>query len=337
MISSLININWEELEGIIQEPNITDIQVINNEIWVTDLHKGTYLSEQEMNESNITRIIHNLATNMNDEFNISNPILDASTDELRINAIHPSISKNGLSVSIRKTPPKAILNPDMMINSKYIEKDVLELIEKLVNARCNIIISGETGSGKTELLKYLAKQTPIKDRIITIEDTLEVRLKELESKRNIVSLKSSDSVSYKDLIKASLRQNPKWIMVSEARGEEVNEMLSAVSTGHSILTTVHSPQATQIPTRLMVLMGNNGRTQEQNLRNVHELLDIGIQIQLSETKEGVKRKVVQVVEFFNEGNEQKVNVLYDYFLNKPLSSVRSEKINFKLELAKGEE
>ena len=117
------------------------------------------------------------------------------------------------------------------------------------------IITGETGSGKTEFIKYLAAHTKENEKIITIEDTLELHLDKIFPHRDIVAMKTNNKASYSDVLVTSMRQNPRWILLSEVRSAEaVMAVRNSISSGHNILSTIHADKASSIPNRLYSLL-----------------------------------------------------------------------------------
>lgn len=164
--------------------------------------------------------------------------------ELRLNFVHESIATNGICCVIRKTPAKIRLNKDKLINEKYVTEDLHDFLMTCVEGHCNIIVSGETGSGKTELVKYLASHTKENEKIITIEDTLELHLDKIFPHRDIVAMKTNNIASYSDVLVTCMRQNPRWILLSEVRSAEaVTAVRNSISSGHNIISTIHSDRA----------------------------------------------------------------------------------------------
>jgi len=166
-----------------------------------------------------------------------------------VNAVHRSVSPFGTTLALRFSESKLVLNYQNF--SDFAPPNVLNLLEAMVKTRGNIVISGETGSGKTELQKFLTGFIPFEEKIVLIEDTADSRLKEIYPEKDINSWISSEIVSFTDLIKAALRNNPTWIILSETRGKEAYEMLQAVLSGHKMITTLHAVDVRAIPKRFV--------------------------------------------------------------------------------------
>ena len=253
------------------------------------------------------------ANNMGKSFNMANPFLDAESAELRMNFVHDSIARNGIAVLIRKTPAKIRLEKDKIIKEDYIRLDIHDFLLKCVEGHCNILVSGETGSGKTEFIKYLAAHTKVDEKIITIEDTLELHLDKIFPQRDIVAMKTNNIASYADVLVTCMRQNPRWILLSEVRSAEaVMAVRDSISSGHNILSTIHAEKAESIPSRLYSLL-ESSIDMDQFLRSIHRYVQLGVHIKGYYSKElqRFKREVAEVVEFYvDDNNKAGYRILY---------------------------
>lgn len=288
-------LNFGYLEPWIQDDRITDINYNSRQCWVDHLDKGRYPIEPFDAHEFMTALAFKIANFVNLPFNINSPILEAETRELRISLLHQSVSRSGLSLSIRKTPATLRLDEEQLM--VYAPKWVGELLKAAVASHANVLISGLPGSGKTELVKYLMTVIPSYERVITIEDTLELRYGEIHPHKDHVSIKVSDRFSYEAAIKAALRQRPDWICVSEVRGREVLQLLQSSSTGASVLSTVHAENAHSIPQRLMHMMPDIDLTSQAMMALIHSAIDIGVHLEVTTTPEGIKRTIREVVFF----------------------------------------
>ena len=146
-----------KLYPYVTDPNVTDIRWNGRALWIEDLYKGRFKTEDVLDESFLKIMTQRIATLQNVNFNASESSLEASTDQLRIHAIHPFRTGEGKTIlAIRKTPTVARITDESMIETKYADEKVRELLGALVRAHCSGIIIGDTGAGKTELEKYLA-------------------------------------------------------------------------------------------------------------------------------------------------------------------------------------
>lgn len=316
-------IDFGPLKEFLEEDNVTDISYSNGgQVWLKTLDKGVYRVERpEINNALMEKLAFQCSNVMGKTFNMAHPFLDAESAELRLNFVHESISTNGICCVIRKTPAKIRLNKDKLINEKYVTENLHDFLMTCVEGHCNIIVSGETGSGKTELVKYLASHTKENEKIITIEDTLELHLDKIFPHRDIVAMKTNNIASYSDVLVTCMRQNPRWILLSEVRSAEaVTAVRNSISSGHNIISTIHSDRALNIPMRLYSLL-ENSQDIDQFLGSIHRYVQIGIHVKGYMSKElgRFQREIVEVVEFFVDENGAGSNILFKKSLDGKFS------------------
>lgn len=303
------------LKEYLEDDNITDISYSNGgQVWIKSLDKGVYqVQRPEINNAFMEKLAFQCANVMGKTFNMAHPFLDSESAELRMNFVHDSIATNGIACVIRKTPAKIRLNKTKLINEQYVSEDLHDFLIKCVDGHCNIIVSGETGSGKTELVKYLASYTKENEKLITIEDTLELHLDRIFPHRDIVAMKTSNIASYSDVLVTCMRQNPKWILLSEVRSAEaVMAVRNSISSGHNILSTIHSDKASSIPMRMYSLLESNIDI-DQFLKSIHRYVQIGVHVKgyFSKTLNRFQREIIEVVEFYvDDDNVAQSNVIY---------------------------
>ena len=308
-------VDFGPLQTFLDNDDITDISYSNGgQVWLKTLSKGVYRVENTgIDNALIEKIAFQCANTMGKSFNMANPFLDAESAELRLNFVHDSIARNGVALLMRKTPAKIRLQKDKIIAEDYIRLDIHDFLLKCVEGHCNILVSGETGSGKTEFVKYLAAHTKENEKLITIEDTLELHLDRIFPTRDIVAMKTNNIASYSDVLVTCMRQNPRWILLSEVRSAEaVMAVRNSISSGHNILSTIHADKAASIPNRLYSLLESNIDL-EQFLRSIHRYVQIGVHIKgyYSPERQKFHREIAEVVEFYvTEDNEPKSNTLY---------------------------
>lgn len=299
----------------LQNDDITDISYSNGgQIHLKTLSRGIFRIENPViNNAFMEKLAFQCANVMGTTFNMAHPFLDAESAELRLNFVHDSIAKNGIACVIRKTPAKIRLEKNKLLEQKYVDLDIHDFLIKCVLGHCNIIVCGETGSGKTEFVKYLAAHTKEDEKLITIEDTLELHLDRIFPHRDIVAMKTNNIASYSDVLVTCMRQNPKWILLSEVRSAEaVLAVRNSISSGHYILSTIHADKASSIPNRMYSLLETN-QDIEQFLKSIYRYIQIGVYIRGYQDKETKKfvREIAEVTEFYvTEDNEAKYNVIY---------------------------
>ena len=309
-------VDFGPLTQFLSNDDVTDISYSNGgQVWLKTLSKGVYRVENTgIDNALMEKIAFQCANSMGKSFNMANPFLDAESAELRMNFVHDSIARNGIAVLIRKTPAKIRLQKEKIIQEDYIRLDIHDFLLKCVEGHCNILVSGETGSGKTEFIKYLAAHTKTNEKIITIEDTLELHLDKIFPQRDIVAMKTNNIASYSDVLVTCMRQNPRWILLSEVRSAEaVMAVRNSISSGHNILSTIHADKAESIPSRLYSLLESNIDL-EQFLRSIHRYVQLGVHIKgyYSTKYQRFHREVSEVTEFYvtRDKNEAKSQIIY---------------------------
>lgn len=309
------SIDFGPIKDYLVNDDITDISYSNGgQIWLKTLSRGIFRVENpNINNTFMEKLAFQCANVMGSTFNMAHPFLDAESAELRMNFVHDSIAKNGVACVIRKTPAKIRLVKEKLLEQKYVDLDVLDFLIKCVHGHCNIIVSGETGSGKTEFVKYLASHIKENEKMITIEDTLELHLDRIFPHRDIVAMKTNNIASYTDVLVTCMRQNPKWILLSEVRSAEaVLAVRNSISSGHYILSTIHADKAVSIPNRMYSLLETN-QDIEQFLKSIYRYIQIGVYVRGYQDKVSGRfiREIAEVVEFYvNEDNEAKYNIIY---------------------------
>lgn len=308
-------LDFGPLKEFLGDDNVTDISYSNNgQVWLKTLDKGVYKVERpEINNPLMEKLAFQCSNVMGKTFNMAHPFLDAESAELRMNFVHESIATNGIACVIRKTPAKIRLNKNKLLTEKYCTIQVHDFLMKAVEGHCNILVNGETGSGKTELVKYLASHTKENEKIITIEDTLELHLDKIYPHRDIVAMKTNNIASYSDVLVTCMRQNPKWILLSEVRSAEaVMAVRNSISSGHNILSTIHADKASSVPMRLYSLLESNQDVQ-QFLSTIHRYVQLAVCVKGYMSKElgRFQREIIEVCEFYvDENNNPCSNIIY---------------------------
>ena len=251
------------LQELLEDEDITEIMVNGVSNIFYEKYGKIYKSEKQFSsKEKLDDIIQQIAGSNNRMVNLSNPIVDTRLEDgSRVNIVLSPVAIDGAAISIRKFPKKPYEMVDL-INIQAISKEAAEFLQKLVEAKYNIFVSGGTGSGKTTFLNALSQFISREERIITIEDSAELQLID---KPNLVRLETRNAsvegmteISIRDLIRAALRMRPSMIIVGECRGAEALDVLQAMNTGHDgSLSTGHANSCKDMIARLetMVLMG----------------------------------------------------------------------------------
>ena len=304
-------LDFGPLKPLLDNDDITDISYDNNgQIWIRSLTQGSMRVEVAgATPEFIEKLAFQCSNVMGTTFNNAKPFLDAESAELRMNFVHQSIATNGIALVIRKTPAKIRLEKEKLMKEDYFTQDIHDFLIKCVEGHCNIMVAGETGSGKTEFVKYLASHTKVNEKIITIEDTLELHLDKIFPQRDIVAMKTNNVASYSDVLVTCMRQNPKWILLSEVRSAEaVSAVRNSISSGHNILSTIHADKASAIPYRLYSLMETDLDV-NQFLSTIYRYIQLGVHIKAYYSKQYGKfhRELDEVTEFYVDDNQKPIS------------------------------
>ena len=308
------------LTEFLNDDDVTDISYSNSgQVWLKTLSKGVYQVERpDINNAFMEKLAFQCSNVMGRTFNMAHPFLDAESAELRMNFVHDSIATNGVACLIRKTPAKIRLNKDKLLSEQYITEQMHDFLIKCVWGHCNIMVAGETGSGKTELIKYLASRTKEDEKIISIEDTLELHLDRIFPHRDIVAMKTNNIASYSEALVACMRQNPIWILLAEVRSAEaVMAVRNSISSGHHVMSTIHADKASSIPMRMYALL-EGSQDIEQYLSSIHRYVQIGIYVKgyYSKVLDRFQREIMEICEFYvDDDNRPRANILYSKTLD----------------------
>lgn len=282
----------------IQDKNVTDIDYNGQTLWIADLRRGRYRADVAITEEFVERFTHRIANRVNKPFNRANNVLEAETNELRISIVHESAAVSGRSICIRKSLPKVRHTVESILDSGYCSLEILSLLINCVKAKMNFAFCGEPGVGKTECAKFFSRFIPPNQRAITIEDNLEMHFHEINPENDCVELQVSKELSYTDAIKLCLRQNPKWIILSEARSTEVQYLLEQWSTGVYGFTTLHLDDLRNLPDRIMNMIGRS-RDADRLENYIYEFISVGVLIRQYENDQGMLERYVDQMCFYD--------------------------------------
>jgi pilus assembly protein CpaF len=304
------------LEPLLQDPGINDILVNGHQLVYVE--RAGILEETNIrfkDNAHLMHIIEKIVSAVGRRVDESSPMVDARlADGSRINAIIPPLAVDGPHLSIRRFGHIPIGENDLLA-SQTITPPILELLKGAVKARLNIVISGGTGAGKTTLLNVLSGYISDKERIVTIEDSAELQLRQRHVVRlecRPANIEGSGAVKQRQLVINSLRMRPDRIVVGEVRGEEALDMLQAMNTGHDgSLTTIHanSPRDAIARMETMAMMANLNLPEKAVRRQIASAVTIVIQV--SRFSDGTRR-VTHLTEI--TGMEEDVVSMQDIFV-----------------------
>jgi pilus assembly protein CpaF len=304
------------IEPLLQDPTVSDILVNGaSEVYV---ERAGQLEESGVifkDDAHLMRIIEQIVSAIGRRIDQSSPMVDARlADGSRVNVVIPPLAVDGPHLSIRRFGTIPVSEQDLLA-TETLTQPMLELLRGAVKARLNIVVSGGTGAGKTTLLNVLSGYISEKERIVTIEDSAELQLKQ----RHVVRLEcrpadaeGKGAVMQRQLLINSLRMRPNRIIVGEVRSDEALDMLQAMNTGHDgSMTTVHANSPRDAIARLetMVLMGNVNLPERAIRRQIASAVTLVLQV--ARFNDG-SRRLTHVTEI--TGMEGEVVSMQDIFL-----------------------
>jgi pilus assembly protein CpaF len=273
------------LEPLLKDPTISDILVNSHDtIYIERRGKIEATNVRFKDDEHLMRVIERIVSSVGRRIDESSPMVDARLqDGSRVNAIIPPLSIDGPVLSIRRFGSDP-LKMSMLVEYKALTKDIADMLQMVVHARLNVLISGGTGAGKTTLLNALSAYIPENERIVTIEDSAELQLQQphvVRLETRPPNIEGRGEVTQRDLVRNALRMRPDRIVIGEVRGGEAIDMLQAMNTGHDgSLTTVHANTPRDALARLETMIQMTGmRLSDRAMRQqVASALDLVVQV-----------------------------------------------------------
>jgi pilus assembly protein CpaF len=251
------------LEPLLADPTVSEIMVNGpKQVYIERFGKLQLTDVRFGSDAHLLKIIDRIVSAVGRRIDESTPMVDARlADGSRVNAIIPPLALDGPAMSIRRFAVVPLRMEDL-VRLKTLTPELAELLDGMVKAKLNLLVSGGTGSGKTTLLNILSAFIPHSERIVTIEDAAELQLQQphvVRLETRPPNVEGKGEVSQRLLMKNSLRMRPDRILVGEVRGGEVMDMLQAMNTGHEgSMTTVHANTPRDALTRLESMVGLSG-------------------------------------------------------------------------------
>ncbi len=296
------------LEPLLRDPTISDILVTTPKlVYIERAGKLFRTSVEFKDNTHLLRIIEKVVARVGRRVDESSPLVDARLpDGSRVNAAIPPVAVDGPLLSIRRFG-KELMQGEDLVKKLALTEGMLELLKAAVRARLNILISGGTGAGKTTLLNVMSSYIPENERIITIEDAAELKLRQTHVARmetRPANIEGNGAIKIRDLVINSLRMRPDRIIVGEVRSEEALDMLQAMNTGHDgSLTTIHSNTPRDAVGRLEVLVGMANANMGVRSIRAQVTSAIDLMVQVARFSDG-SRKVTYITELVGLEGEQ---------------------------------
>lgn len=308
--------SYGKINPLLHDDNLEEIMIIgtNKPVYVFHRQKGMMITNITLENSEIRQIIEKIANNVQRKIDKQTPIIDARLpDGSRVNATIPPITADGPTITIRKFKKNPYTIIDLIRNNTLTSELAAFLwvvIEGLNIRPSNIIIAGGTGSGKTTTLNTLTSFIPPFERIITIEDTLEMQIPHehiIRTETRPPNIENKGEITMDTLLKNSLRQRPDRIIVGEVRSKEAITLFSALNTGHSGMGTLHANSTQETITRLI--------NPPMNVPNImlNSIDFIIMQNRIYNSKLGTIRRITEVAEIAGMEMEKiQLNKIYQY-------------------------
>ncbi len=310
-------IGFGPLEQLLSDDSITDIMVNGPDMIYVERQgkiEKTWVTFRD--QAHIMQIAQRIASRIGRRIDEASPMVDARLpDGSRINIITPPVSLNGPVLSIRKFSRRSI-DVDIMVRQKNISLKMAEFLQIATTCRLNTLVSGGTGSGKTTLLNALSQLINPAERIVTIEDAAELRLKQphvVRLETRPPNIEGEGSVSIRDLLKNALRMRPDRIIVGEVRGQETVDMLQAMNTGHDgSMSTIHANRATDALLRLENMISMSDAAVPGKVIQAQIAGGVDIIVQVERMRDGVRR-IQEIIEIVGlENDEIKTQTLFEF-------------------------
>lgn len=319
LLTRLINesVGLGPLEPLLGDPDITEISINGHkEVYIEKNGRLELTDLKFRDEEHLRHIVDRIVAPLGRRIDESSPMVDARLkDGSRVNAVIPPISLNGTLVSIRKFRKEPFHMDDLMRFGSF-DRAMSQFLQAIVEAKMNVLISGGTGSGKTTLLNAVSRSIPPFERVITIEDSAELKL----DRPNCIGLEARPpnmegrgEITIRHLVKNSLRMRPDRIIVGEVRGAEAFDMLQAMNTGHEgSLTTVHANSPQDAFTRLEGMVVMAGMDLPSAIIREYIVSALDFIVQVTRLSDGT-RKMVSISEVITTANKQvEVNEIFRF-------------------------
>lgn len=299
------------LAPLLRNDDITDISYNGEDIFYLDNNYGRRKSDIKISYLNAKDFLRQIANLAEKQFSFQNPELDISFGRYRLNALHQSVCRkhNAESVcfSLRLTIDTLRINQ----NDQTFGQEIRDLLDILIFSQVSLVIGGLTGSGKTELQKYLLTRMTANSRVIVIDNILELDQLSIQNQIDLNIWQVDDNrhqVAIQQLVRTALRSNPDWLIVAEARGAEMLEILNSSLTGHPIITTIHAFDIFSMPERMVRMVMMNAQTLrfEEVYQDISYHLRFYIYLKRQYNADGLVQRYISSIGYLNKDNMEEI-------------------------------
>jgi pilus assembly protein CpaF len=305
------------LEPLLADSTISDILVnAHDTIYIERRGRIEPTNVRFKDDEHLMRVIERIVSSVGRRIDESSPMVDARLqDGSRVNAIIPPLSIDGPVLSIRRFGAEP-LRMTALIENKALTKDIADMLQMVVSARLNVLISGGTGAGKTTLLNALSAYIPENERVVTIEDSAELQLQQphvVRLETRPPNIEGRGEVTQRDLVKNALRMRPDRIVIGEVRSGEAIDMLQAMNTGHDgSLTTIHANTPRDALSRLETMIQMTGMRLSDRAMRQQIASAINLVLQVARLSDG-SRRVTSISEITGmEGDTITMQEIFHY-------------------------
>ena len=303
------------LASLLKDEDVTDISYNGIDIFYVSNSKGRKKSNIVIDQQTARDFLRQIANISEQQFSYTSPILDISIDKYRINAAHQSIAKINNEDVVTFSIRIASIKPRITAESDFFTPLLVELIDVISKSHKSMIIGGITSSGKTEFQKYILRNFQENERVIVIDNVLELDAIRQDSLIDLTCWKVDEKNPYTScglLIKNALRNNPDWLILAEARDKEMVDVLNSAMTGIPLITTVHAHDVYSLPYRMgrMILRGDQKLDYNETLKDIYYHFHFYFYLAKKTVNKEIKRYITQVGYIDNDGQ------YFDLFLRK---------------------
>ena len=305
-IKALYYLENSFLSSLFRQEEVTDITYNGKDIYYVSNINGRKKSDIVVDQQIVKDFLRQIANVTEQQFSYTSPILDVSIGKYRINATHQSVAKSDNDDVVNFAVRIASEKPRITADSDFFTPTLVELIKIISNSHQSIVIGGVTSTGKTEFQKFIIRNFKQNERVIVVDNVLELDSLRHEADIDLSCWKVDEknpNVTSALLIKNALRNNPDWLIVAEARDKEMVDVLNSAMTGLPLITTIHAYDGYSMPFRMgrLVLRGDQKLDYKETLQDIYYHFHFHFYLKKKVVKDRIVRYIASVGYFDNDG------------------------------------